>query len=268
MPLERLQKILAAAGIASRRAAEEIILEGRVSVNGERVTELGAKADPEKDHVKVDGRLVRIPARKRYLLLNKPRNVVVTRSDPEGRDTIYALLGNRVPQRVVPAGRLDFDSEGLLVLTDDGDLVQTLTHPSGGCLKEYEVKVSGVPTPADVAKLERGVFLDGRRTAPAKVEVLETTPVRGGAGGNAWLRVILGEGRSRQIRKMMAVVGHPVSKLRRVAIGPVRDRDLPPGTWRDLTPEEVAALVSGKTSPPPPPRRRSRPAASRRRTTR
>lgn len=245
MGAERLQKLIAAAGIASRRHAEEIILEGRVTVNGRKVMELGAKADPAKDHVKVDGKLLRMPAVHRYVLLNKPRGVMVTREDPERRQTVYALLGNRVTERVVPVGRLDADSEGLLILTDDGALVQKLTHPSGGCRKEYEVKVSGVPTPAQIARLARGVVLDdGTRTAPAEVELQETTPEKDGVGGNAWMKVILGEGRSRQIRRMFLSVGHPVSKLRRVAIGPIRDRALKPGAFRDLTEREVKALFA------------------------
>lgn len=245
MAAERLQKLLAAAGFASRRAAEELIQEGRVTVNGRVVTELGTKADLSTDHVKVDGKLVRLPERHRYLLLNKPRGVIVTRDDPEGRRSVADLLANRVPQRVVPAGRLDVESEGLLVLTDDGALVHKITHPSGGCRKEYEVKVSGIPAPGDLVKLRRGVVLDGRRTAPAEVELVETTPERDGVGGNAWLRVTLTEGRSRQVRRMLEAVGHPVSKLRRVAIGPVRDRSLPPGQFRDLTPEEVRGLLAG-----------------------
>jgi 23S rRNA pseudouridine2605 synthase len=253
MPKERLQKLMSAAGIASRRAAEELITEGRVTVNGTRVTELGAKADPEVDAIKVDGKRLHLPETHRYVLLNKPRGVVVTRDDPQRRPTVYALLAGRIPSRLVPVGRLDFDSEGLLILTDDGALVQKLTHPSGGCKKEYEVKVSGVPTPAQIAKLSRGVVLDdGTRTAPAEIELVETTPERQGAGGNAWLKVVLGEGRSRQIRKMFGIVGHPVSKLRRVAIGPVRDRALKPGGFRDLTEGEVRALSTLKGSPRPP----------------
>jgi 23S rRNA pseudouridine2605 synthase len=255
MTAERLQKVLAAAGVASRRAAEELIREGRVTVNGAIVTELGTKADPAVDHVKVDGKRLRAPAAPRYILMNKPRGVVVTRDDPQHRPTVYVLLGTRVSEPVVPVGRLDFDSEGLLLLTNDGALAYRIAHPSGGCQKVYEVKVSGVPTPAKIAKLSRGVLLDGARTAPATVELIDTTPERDGVGGNAWLRVVLGEGRSRQVRRMMEAVGHKVSKLRRVAIGPLRDRKIPPGGFRDLTREEVAALQAlrpaAKASPKP-----------------
>ena len=246
MPSERLQKLLSAAGIASRREAEEIIREGRVSVNGIVVTEVGTKADPDKDHVKVDGKHLRIRKVRRYFLLNKPRGVVVTKEDPEGRQTVLGLLGRRVPGRVVPVGRLDLDSEGLLILTDDGDLVQKLTHPSGGCTKEYEVKVAGIPTPSQIARLSRGILLpdENRRTAPATVELTSTTPEKNGVGGNAWLKVVLMEGRSRQIRRMFDLVGHPVAKLRRVAIGPIRDRKLRPGDFRELSDVEVEALRS------------------------
>ncbi len=251
MAAERLQKLLAAAGIASRRAAEKMILEGRVTVNGRVVSELGTKADPATDHVKADGKLIRLPSALRYVLVNKPRGFVVTREDPRGRETVFALLRNRVRERLVAVGRLDADSEGLLLLTNDGGLVQKLTHPSGGCRKEYEVKVSGIPTPGQLDRLRRGVVLDdGVRTAPATIELRETTPEKDGLGGNAWLTVILGEGRSRQIRRMFGQEGHPVSKLRRVAIGPLRDRSLPTGAWRDLLPGEVAALRAIPAAPP------------------
>jgi len=261
MPAERLQKLLSAAGVASRRAAEEMILEGRVTLNGKVVTELGTRADLSTDHVKVDGKLLRLPSVHRYVLLNKPRGLVVTRDDPAGRPTVFGLLRLRVGERLVAVGRLDTESEGLLLLTNDGALVQKLTHPSGGCRKEYEVKVSGIPTPAQLERLRRGVTLDdGVRTAPAEIEMASTTPEKDGVGGNTWLKVILGEGRSRQIRRMFAMVGHQVSKLRRVAIGPVRDRALPVGGFRDLTAAEVEALrsIPPAARPPAPPLRRRR----------
>ena len=252
MAAERLQKLLSAAGVASRRAAEQMILEGRVTVNGRVITELGTKADLATDHVKVDSKLIRLPTAHRYVVLNKPRGFVVTRDDPDGRDTVFTLLKSRVRERLVAVGRLDTESEGLLLLTNDGALVQKLTHPSGGCRKEYEVKVSGIPTPAQLDRLRRGITLDdGVRTAPAAIEMTKTTPEKDGVGGKTWLKVILGEGRSRQIRRMFQQIGHPVSKLRRVAIGPLRDRSLPPGAWRDLAPAEVAAL---RAIPPAPPR--------------
>jgi 23S rRNA pseudouridine2605 synthase len=261
MATERLQKILAAAGVASRRAAEEMILEGRVTVNGKRITELGTKADPVVDHVKVDGKRLRAAAPYRYILMNKPRGVVVTRDDPQRRTTVYVLLGTRVSEPVVPVGRLDFDSEGLILLTNDGPLAYRIAHPSGGCQKEYEVKVSGVPTPTKIARLARGVLIDGVRTAPATVELIDTTPEKDGIGGNAWLRVVLGEGRSRQVRKMLESVGHKVSKLRRVAIGPIRDKSIPPGGFRDLSPAELDALRAVRPAPKPAKAPRTRPAA-------
>lgn len=259
MTAERLQKVLAAAGVASRRAAEELIREGRVTVNGTVVRELGTKADPAVDHVKVDGKRIRPAAAHRYILMNKPRGVVVTRDDPQHRPTVYSLLGTRVSEPVVPVGRLDFDSEGLLLLTNDGALAYRIAHPSGGCQKEYEVKVSGVPTPARIARLARGVVLDGTKTAPAKVELIETTPEKDGVGGNAWLRVVLGEGRSRQVRRMLESVGHKVSKLRRVAIGPLRDKKIPIGGFRDLSPAEVAALRALEPAARPASRRKTTP---------
>lgn len=260
MATERLQKVLAAAGVASRRAAEEMILEGRVTVNGKRITELGTKADPAVDHVKVDGKRIRAAAPYRYILMNKPRGIVVTRDDPQRRPTVYVLLGTRVSEPVVPVGRLDFDSEGLILLTNDGPLAYRIAHPSGGCQKEYEVKVSGVPTPTKIARLARGVLLDGVRTAPATVELIDTTPEKDGMGGNAWLRVVLGEGRSRQVRKMLESVGHKVSKLRRVAIGPIRDKSIPPGGFRDLSPGELEALRAVRPAPKPARAARTKPA--------
>jgi len=266
MRAERLQKLMSAAGIASRRRAEELIRDGLVTVNGKVVTELGTKADPERDHIKVDGKHLTLPTGKHYFLLNKPKGVVVTRDDPQGRPTVYQLLGTHLRKGMVPVGRLDFDSEGLLIMTNDGLLVQKLTHPSGGCKKEYEVKVSGIPTAAQIAKLSRGIRLpEGVRTAPAEIALQKTTPEKAGVGGNAWLKVVLGEGRSRQIRKMFDLVGHPVAKLRRVAIGPVRDPKLPPGVFRELSAEEVEALRKLK---PAPPKETKRPATERPRRSR
>ena len=211
-------------------------------VNGKLAT-LGDRADPQKDSVKVDERRVRVEAGpKTYLLLNKPKGFVTTVSDPEGRDTVLMLLPGRLRKTVKPVGRLDVQTEGLLLLTDDGDLARLVTHPSTGCPKEYLVKVSGEPAPARLEKLRRGVFLEGERTRPCEIERVSGTPRREGAEGNTWLRVTLREGKSRQIRRMFASIGHPVSKLRRVAIGPVRDEKLRPGESRLLRPEEVAGL--------------------------
>lgn len=240
MPPIRLQKLIAQAGLASRREAEEWIREGRVRVNG-RVAALGERADPERDAVKVDGKRLRSETRPRtYLLLYKPKGFVTTVSDPEQRDTVLDLLPEGLARIVKPVGRLDVQTEGLLLLTDDGDLARDVTHPSRGCAKEYRVKVSGVPAEKDVETLRRGVFLDGRRTRAADVHRVSTTAARG--EGNAWFRVVLREGRTRQIRRMFEAIGHPVSKLKRVAVGPIRDERLPVGAFRKLTPAEVQAL--------------------------
>jgi 23S rRNA pseudouridine2605 synthase len=216
-------------------------------VNG-RIASLGERADPSRDAIKVDGRRLRgAPAEKTYLLLNKPKGYVTTTDDPEQRDTVMDLVPGHVRSGVRPVGRLDVQTEGLLLLTDDGDLARDVTHPSKGCAKEYEVKVSGIPAEADLARLRRGIFLDGRRTRPCAIERTRTTAGRG--EGNAWLRVTLREGRSRQIRRMFETLGHPVSKLKRVAIGPIRDAALPVGGTRRLTRPEVEALRRSLAEP-------------------
>jgi 23S rRNA pseudouridine2605 synthase len=245
MPPVRVQKIIADAGLASRREAEEWIREGRVRVNGQ-VIGLGDRADPDHDAVRVDGKRVRPRAgAKSYVLLNKPKGYVTTVDDPEGRNTVLDLLPPAVRGRVKPVGRLDVQTEGLLLLTNDGELARLVTHPSTGCPKEYRVKVSGVPAEAQLERLRRGIPLEGRPTRAARIERISTT-TRGGEG-NSWLRVILQEGRTRQIRRMFEMIGHPVSKLKRVAIGPIRDDRLPTGAWRPLSAGEVERLrASGR----------------------
>jgi pseudouridine synthase len=236
----RVQKIIADAGLASRREAEEWIREGRVRVNGQ-VIGLGDRADPERDAVRVDGKRIHPMRRaKSYVLLNKPKGYVTTVDDPEGRNTVLDLLPPALRGSVKPVGRLDVQTEGLLLLTDDGGLAALVTNPSTGCPKEYSVKVSGIPTEPQLEKLRRGIPFDGRRTRPARIERVSTT-ARGGEG-NAWLRVVLKEGRTRQIRRMFEAIGHPVSKLKRVAIGPIRDDRLPSGAWRPLSRFEVEKL--------------------------
>jgi 23S rRNA pseudouridine2605 synthase len=235
--VERLQKILSQAGVASRRASEQLMLDGRVSVNGATVRELGTKADPSRDDIRVDGRRIKVVEQHRYLLLNKPRGYVTTRSDPQRRPTVIDLLGG-VREYVYPVGRLDFESEGLLLLTNDGDLAARLTHPSHGVARVYEARVLGVPDEHDLGRLTRGLTIDGRRTGPAEASL---KPVRRGAD-EATLVLTLREGRNRQVRKMCDAIGHPVNQLRRVAIGPIRDPRLKPGTWRDLRDDEVVAL--------------------------
>jgi pseudouridine synthase len=244
---ERLQKLLSIAGVASRRAAEELITQGRVEVNGEIVRTLGSKADPATDVVKVDGRRLRFDIRPRYLLLNKPKNVVTTRRDPEGRRTVIDLLKG-VREYVYPVGRLDYDSEGLLLLTSDGDLAARLTHPRHAVERVYEAIVVGSPDEENLEKLRRGIFLDGSRTAPAQVKRAGT--VGKGRQQLTRLTISLREGRNRQVRRMCASIGHPVRKLTRTRMGPIRLGDLRPGQVRDLTEREVR-LLREAASPQP-----------------
>jgi len=235
----RLQKILSAAGVASRRAAEALIVQGRVSVNGSTVTELGTRADPERDAIVVDGRPVEAARRRRYLLLNKPRGYVSTRSDPQGRPTIMDLLGPIAEREYLyPVGRLDYDSEGLLLVTNDGDLAARLTHPRHGIEREYEARVRGVPDDRTLERLARGILLDGRRTAPAQIVRVRTMRGR----DQTLLRVVVREGRNRQVKRMCQLVGHPVVRLRRLRIGPLADHTLRSGEVRELSAREVDRL--------------------------
>jgi len=240
MPQERLQKIIAAAGIASRRKAEELISGGLVQVNGKIVTELGTKADPEVDHVRVNGKLLQGEQRHIYLLLNKPKGYVTTVSDPEGRPTVMNLIRG-VKGRVYPIGRLDYASEGLLLLTNDGDLAHKLMKAASHVAKTYVVKVAGVPKEEAIAKLRAGISIatdDGKRvkTGPALVKVVKEAT-------NPWYEITLIEGRNRQIRRMFEAVGHHVEKIKRVRYGPLT-LDVPPGEFRSLTLREVERLKS------------------------
>lgn len=227
---ERLQKVLARVGFGSRRACEELISAGRVRVNGERAL-LGRRVDPERDVVEVDGELVGVLPFLVYYLLNKPAGVVTTAQDPDGRPAVLELVPDE--PRVFPVGRLDMATEGLLVLTNDGGLAQLLAHPRHGIEKEYVAEVAGRPSAAAVSRLRRGVVLDdGEKTAPAKVS--QVSP--------GVLRIVIHEGRNRQVRRMCEAVGHPVVRLVRTRIGPVSDRRLRPGSYRRLEPAEVRAL--------------------------
>jgi pseudouridine synthase len=235
---ERLQKFIADAGICSRRAAERMIAEGRVRVNGQMVTRMGTTVDPSTDAVKVDDK--RIHPRKAphvYLMLNKPRGVITTLSDPEGRPTVADLIPKGMP-RLFPAGRLDFNSEGLLLLTDDGDLARNLTHPSRKIVKTYQVKLRGSPARSAIRKLEGGILLEGRRTAATEIRFLRPGP-------NPWFEIRVTEGRKHLVRKLFDAVGHPVIKLKRTGFGPLV-LDLPPGKARVLLPSEIARLRSHK----------------------
>ena len=230
MPEERLQKILSQAGIASRRKAEELIQAGRVTVNGASVTELGSKADLDRDHIKVDGKLVRAPRRHVYIAINKPKGCVTTVSDPEGRPTVMHLLRG-VKERVFPVGRLDYNSEGLLLLTNDGEFAHRITAPASHVMKTYVVKVNGSLTEEQEREFQDGISLHGKRTAPAQLKRIKS-------GANPWYEVRIAEGRQNQIRIMFKHFGRLVEKLRRVKIG-FLELDLPPGRYRLLTPREI-----------------------------
>jgi len=240
VPTERLQKIIAAAGIASRRKAEELIAGGLVTVNGKTVTELGSKADPERDHIRVGGKLLRGPERHVYLLMNKPKGYVTTVHDPQNRPTVMDLL-HGVGARVYPVGRLDYGSEGLLLLTNDGELAHGLMKAASHVPKTYLVKVAGNPSPEGLARLREGVSIPterGRRvrTAPARIRVIREA-------ANPWYEVTLTEGRNRQIRRMFEEIGHHVEKIKRVGYGPLQ-LDVPPGEFRQLSPREITRLKS------------------------
>ena len=248
---ERLQKLISQAGVASRRAAEDLINGGEVTVNGEIVTELGTKADPEKDHIKVRGKLINTRLQNReqaYVLLNKPKGYLSSVSDPEGRKVVTDLVKGF--GKLHPVGRLDFNTEGLIILTNDGEFTNKVAA-SKKIPKVYEVKVKGLPTEVAVNKLRRGVRLeDGFKTAPADIRNLRPTDK------NGWYQVTLYEGHNQQIRKMFDSIGHSVVKLRRTSIGPVTDAGLKVGDFRKLTPQEVDQLKTGQTASEKPARRR------------
>jgi 23S rRNA pseudouridine2605 synthase len=231
MPEERLQKILSRAGVTSRRKAEELIVEGRVVVNGQVITELGSKADLEHDHIKVDGKLLRAPGRLVYLALNKPNGVVTTVSDPQGRPTVMQFI-QKTKERVFPVGRLDYASEGLLILTNDGEFANRITSASSHVPKTYLVKVNGLLTAEQEKQFREGVPVHGRRTAPAGLRLVRRAT-------NPWYEVRLVEGRHHQIREMFRHFGRLVEKLRRVKIGFLEMGALKPGHYRQLSPAEV-----------------------------
>src|SRR4029079_6744315 len=243
---QRLQKLISAAGVASRRHAEELIVAGRVTVNGAVIKELGSKADPERDHIKVNGKLInpQLKARdKVYVLLNKPRGYLSSVSDPEGRPLVTELLPPNLG-RLYPVGRLDFNTEGLLLLTNDGDFTNYVTAARNRVEKVYEVKIKGVPPDGAIERWRKGVVLeDGTRTAPAKITLLSETKT------NAWYEVSLHQGRNQQVRKMFELIGHSVLKLRRTRIGFLIDENLKPVYYRLLSPGEVASMMKKKGPP-------------------
>jgi 23S rRNA pseudouridine2605 synthase len=258
----RLQKLIAGSGLASRRKAEQWIASGRVTVNGKVVTELGSKVDPERDHVKVDGKHLTAAQPYVYLMLNKPKNVMSTLDDPGGRPTVKDYLRG-VSVRVFPVGRLDFDSEGLMLLTNNGDLAQALLHPRYHVPKTYLIKVKGVLTDEEIAELERGVKLEDGMTSPAQVKKVRKVEA------NSWIEITIHEGRKHQVKRMLEAVGHPVIKLLRIKMGPLVLGNLESGEFRFLTDREANALrqvveqrrtleqegSDPSTRPPRPPRR-------------
>ncbi len=239
----RLQKIIAEAGLASRREAERLIEAGEVTVNGRVVRELGTKADPERDHIKVRGKLIPRPAPRLYLALHKPAGYVTTMRDPEGRPTVADLVRG-VKARVYPVGRLDWDAEGLLLMTNDGELAAALTHPRSEVPKTYEVKVKGIPDRTALSRLAAGPRLDDGPTRPAVVRYV------GPAERNAWLEITIREGRYRQVRRMCEAVGHPVVRIRRIRFDGIALGDLPRGAYRPLTPDEVRRLKAAVARAP------------------
>jgi pseudouridine synthase len=243
----RLNKILSMAGVASRRVADELIAQGRVEINGRVVTALGTQADPAHDEIKVDGRRLRAAPARRYLLMHKPAGVVSTRSDPQRRTTVIDLLARAgIQGYFYPVGRLDYDSEGLLLLTNDGDFAERVSHPRHDLEREYEAVVEGVPDERDLERLRRGVVIDGRRTRPAQVRLLRVHESR--RGPQAVLEIVIQEGRNRQVRHMCDAIAHPVARLRRRRIGPLTAPRLRAGEIRDLTDAEIAALTSATGS--------------------
>lgn len=235
---ERLQKIIARAGIASRRKAEEMILEGLVTVNRQVVTELGTKADPEKDRITVDGRALshaQEKSEKVYILLNKPKGYISTVSDPQGRPTVIDLV-KKIKTRIFPVGRLDYDAEGALLFTNDGELANKLIHPKYHIPKKYLVKVSDAPDQKDIAKLKRGVYLEDGRTLPAEAKFIKATKT------NSWIELTVYEGRNRLVKKMCFAIGHSVLKLQRTEFAGIKLGSLKPGGFRLLTMDEVERL--------------------------
>ncbi len=234
--MERIQKVISRAGVASRRYAEELVRERRVKVNGAVVTELGTKVDPLKDHIKIDDRRLRVASHKIYLLLNKPKGYITSMRDPEGRPTVMDLLSD-VKERVYPVGRLDYDTEGLLLFTNDGDLAHALMHPKTEIKKSYWAKVKGHVPPSVIEKVRAGgIPLPEGKTSPCQMKLLRE------AQNNSWVEIVLHEGRKRQVRMMMEKVGYPVLKLKRVSYGFLTTGSLALGAYRRLTLHEVQGL--------------------------
>ena len=257
MTEERLQKIIARAGLCSRRDADRMVADGRVTVDG-RVAELGTRVDPGTVHIKVDGKMLRSPEPKRYFLIYKPREVMTTCDDPEERKTVIDLVRPVVRERVYPVGRLDFHSEGLLILTNDGDLAARVAHPRHGIVREYMVKIRGDLTTDEYRKLMAGTSIDGRHVKPRQAK----RDSKGRGGKSTWWRVELTEGRTHEVRELFFRAGHHVQRLRRSAIGPLRDDTLKPGDFRTLSENEIETLRRATSKVKAPKASRSRRADS------
>jgi pseudouridine synthase len=264
----RLNKLLSQAGVASRRLADELIAQGRVEVNGRVVTALGEKADPAADHIKVDGRRLKFDDERKYFLLYKPKGVVSTRADEKRRETVIDLLVREgIRGYYYPVGRLDYDSEGLLLLTNDGDFAEAVTHPRHELERTYEARVLGVPDDHELDRLRKGVVVDGRRTLPAAVTLKRV--LKGDRGPEGLVEIVIREGRNRQVRNMCDAIGHPVVQLVRTKIGPLSAAGLRPGQVRELRAEEIRqlrALGSSRSRTGSPPTRRGAAAGPRRRS--
>ena len=255
MSEERLQKIIARSGLCSRRDADRMVAEGRVTVGG-RVAEIGEKVDPAKVHIKVDGKALKAPETPRYLLLYKPRGVMTTCDDPEERTTVLDIVHPAIRERVYPVGRLDYNSEGLLILTNDGEFAARVAHPRHGIVREYMVKIRGDLSREEYRKLMAGTVIEGRKVKPVRAQ----RDSKGRGGTTTWWRVEVSEGRTHEVRELLFRAGHHVQRLRRTAIGPLRDDSLKPGDFRTLSENEVKTLrraTSKKTAPPAGRRRRA-----------
>ncbi len=236
----RLQKFMALCGVASRRKCEEMILSGKIQINDRIVDTLGVKINPSKDQVKVNGKTIKIEQTKAYIMINKPRGYVSTLSDQFNRKTVIELIEGSITQRLYPVGRLDYDTEGLLLMTNDGDFTYAITHPKHHIDKTYIATVKGIPTLATIKKLRQGVEIENYSTSPAKVQVIKIM------NASSQLKITIYEGKNRQVRKMCAAMGHPVIALKRIAIGDVQLGNLPLGKWRHLNQQEITKLVEGK----------------------
>jgi 23S rRNA pseudouridine2605 synthase len=261
MSEDRLQKIIARSGLCSRREADRMVAEGRVTVDG-RVAEIGEKVDPAKVHIKVDGKSLKAPETPRYLLLYKPRGVMTTCDDPEERKTVLDIVHPAIRERVYPVGRLDYNSEGLLILTNDGELAARVAHPRHGIVREYLVKIRGDLSPQEQQKVMAGAVIEGKRVKPLRIK----RDSRGRSGTATWWRIEVSEGRTHEVRELFFRAGHHVQRLRRTAIGPLRDDTLKPGDFRTLSENEVKSLrrVTSKTGKPTSSRSRSTVAGPRR----